>query len=197
MKCSFSVAPLTAAMLFVCTLNALAQPVTFTGQELLGRPTNNSITINVVSSSALDSYFEYGTSPGAYTSQTGVITTPANEPIEAVISGLNANTQYFYRLQYRRTGTSTYTARAEHSFRTQRLAGNNFVFDITSDSHVNVGGLGNGTTWSNTLTNVANDNPDFLIYCGDTFSMDNVTTETGARTSYIFQRTATTMGLVS
>jgi hypothetical protein len=47
------------------------------------------------------------------------------------------------------------------------------------------------------LTNVSKDNADFLIDCGDTFNMDTITSQSSARNSYIFQRSATTLGLVS
>ena len=168
----------------------------FTGQELLGRPTDHSITLNVVSSSALDAYIECGTSSGVYTNTTSTVSKAANEPIVIVIDGLSANTKYYYRLRYRVSGSGSFLARAEHTFRTQRPAGSTFTFDITSDSHVNIL-LGSAATWQQTLSNVANDNPDFLLDLGDTFMMDNVTSESVARTNYLFQRTSTTLGLVS
>ena len=173
-----------------------AQAVSFTGQELLGRPTNLSITINAVANQAIDAYFEYGTTPGTYTVQTAIVSSPANEPVEVVITGLQSNTKYYYRMVYRKTGTTPWTQRAEHSFYTKRSTGSTFKFDVTSDSHVNIL-LGTAANWQRTLTNVASDDADFLIDCGDTFSMDNVTSQTGANNSYIFQRTATTFGLVS
>ena len=172
-------------------------PITanFTGQELLGRPTDHSITLNVVSSSAIQAYIEYGTTSGTYTNTTLTESQPANEPVVIVIDGLTADTKYYYKLVYSADAGSTWVERDEHSFRTQRPPGDTFTFDITSDSHVNIL-LGSASTWQQTLTNVKSDNPDFLIDCGDTFAMDNVSSESGARTSYINQRTATTFGLV-
>ncbi len=170
---------------------------TFTGTELLARPTDHSITLNVVSSTALEAYVEYGTSSGIYTNTTSTVSQAANEPLVIVITGLTADTKYYYRLRYRVSGSaSAFSARSENIFHTQRPKGSTFAFDITSDSHVNIL-LGSATTWQKTLTNVANDNADFLIDCGDTFAMDNVTSESGARTNYIFQRTSTKLGLVS
>ena len=40
--------------------------VTFTATELLGRPTDTSITVNVVPSSSGQIYFQYGTASGSY-----------------------------------------------------------------------------------------------------------------------------------
>jgi len=173
-------------------------PITanFTGQELLGRPTDHSITLNVVSSSAIQAYIEYGTTSGTYTNTTLTESQPANEPVVIVIDGLTADTKYYYKLVYSADAGSTWVERDEHSFRTQRPPGDTFTFDITSDSHVNIL-LGSASTWQQTLTNVKSDNPDFLIDCGDTFAMDNVNSESGARTAYLFQRTSTTFGLVS
>ncbi len=173
-----------------------AQTVNFMGVELLGRPTNSSISVNVVANQALDAYFEYGTSPGNYTSQTNVVSYSANEPIEVIMTGLQSNTKYYYRMVYRETGTISWTQRAEHSFTTQRSSGSTFTFDITSDSHVHIV-LGDSATWHRTLTNVANDNPDFLIDCGDTFNMDTTTSGASADSSYIYQRKAAFFGVVS
>jgi hypothetical protein len=171
--------------------------VSFPGPELLGRPTNRSITLNIVSSSALDAYIEYGTSSGAYTNTTSTVSQAANEPIVIVIDGLTANTKYYYRLRYRVSSSGgSFSARSEHSFHTQRPTGSTFTFTITSDSHVNIM-LGNAATWQTTLSNVANDNPEFHLDLGDTFAMDNVTSESAARSAYIFQRTSTTLGLIS
>ena len=44
--------------------------ITFSGTELLGRPTDHSITVNVLADTALDVYFEYGIASGIYTNQT-------------------------------------------------------------------------------------------------------------------------------
>lgn len=187
---------LLTLIIFSSSIQLFAQAVSFTGQELLGRPTNSSITINVVANQPLDAYVEYGTQSGTYSGQTAIVSSAANEPVEILIPGLQTNTKYYYRMVYRRTGTIPWTQRAEHSFHTQRSTTAAFKFDITSDSHVNIL-LGTAANWLRTLTNVADDNADFIIDCGDTFSMDNVTTQAGANSSYIFQRSATTFGLVS
>ena len=177
MKQSLLFALLFLAGHFCTSLNA--QPVTFTGQELLGRPTQSSVTINAVANQPLDAYIQYGTQTGVYTGQTNIVSLAANEPIEIVVTSLQSNTKYYYQLVYRKTGTSTWMQRAEHFFYTQRQPGSTFKFDVTSDSHVNIL-LGNGTTWQRTLTNIDNDDPDFLIDCGDTFAMDNITSQSGA-----------------
>ncbi len=167
-----------------------ASTITFTAEELIGRPTDSSITINIIPDEAIEYFYEYGTSPGVYTGQTNAVTALGGEPHEIVINGLQANARYYYRMKYHAPGdpADDWVTRGEHSFHTQRAAGVAFSFDITSDSHVNIM-LGSAATWRQTLGNVAADNPDFLIDLGDTFAMDNVTTAAAADAAYLYQRT--------
>ena len=62
----------------------------------------------------------------------------AGQPKVVTISGLTANTKYYYRMQYSTDGGTTWVARPELSFQTQRATGSTFTFDITTDSHVNI-----------------------------------------------------------
>jgi hypothetical protein len=162
--------------------------LTFTGPELLARPTDTSVTVHVVADTALQAYFEYGTTSAVYAGQTGTITSAANEPIKAVIGGLQPNTKYYYRLVYSTDGGSNWYARDEHSFWTQRSQGSTFTFTIITDSHMN-GGLGNVSLYQQTLTNANNDHPDFHFDLGDTFWMDGTNiTSTIANQRYLAQR---------
>jgi hypothetical protein len=167
---------------------------TFSGPELLARPTDNSVTVHVVADTALQVYFQYGTTSGVYSHSTSPITSTANEPIVAVIGGLQPDTLYHYRMQYSTNGGSTWTPRGEHSFHTQRAPGSTFTFTIITDSHMNGGG-GNTTQYQQTLTNVNNDHPDFHFDLGDTFWMDGVTSSATANQRYLNQRAW--MGAVS
>jgi hypothetical protein len=166
---------------------------TFTGPELLARPTANAVTVHVVVDTSLQLRARYGTTSGTWTNLTEPIETTANEPAKVVISGLSPNTQYYYQVGYSTDSGTTWTYRSrtpERSFRTQRAQGSTFTFTITSDSHVNIM-LGSATTWGQTLTRVGNDNPDFHIDCGDTFAMDSVASADAARTAYFYQRNST------
>ena len=89
-----------------------AAEITFTGQELLGRPTDTSISVSIVPDSAISLYYEYGTTSGVYTGQTATSAAVAGQPKVVVISGLAANTKYYYRMQYSTDGGSTWTARS-------------------------------------------------------------------------------------
>jgi phosphodiesterase/alkaline phosphatase D-like protein len=149
--------------------------ITFTGAELLGRPTDTSISISVVPDAAISLYYEYGTAPGAYTGQTATTTAAAGQPKVVEIGCLAANTRYYYRMQYSADGGASWVARPARSFQTQRAAGSTFTFDVTSDSHVNIQ-LGSPSNWTSTMNGVASNAPDFLIDLGDTFAMDNGST---------------------
>ena len=170
------------SMVGVPAIQVDAAVITFTGEELLGRPTDTSITVNVVPDTDIELYYEYGTTSGVYTDQTSNETVTGGEPHDTVISGLLPDTLYYYRMQYRTSG-DPWVARAEHSFHTQRAPGSSFTFTVTSDGHVNII-LGNATTWSNTLNDVAADNPDFEIDLGDTVAMDDVNSATEADDVY-------------
>ena len=160
--------------------------VSFAATELLGRPTDTSITVNVVPSSNGQVYFEYGTVTGVYTGQTSTVALTSGTPANVIIQGLTPSVRYFYRMVSSSDGAN-WVAGDEHSFQTQRSPGSTFSFTITSDSHVNIQ-LGSATTWQQTMTNVASDHPDFEIDCGDTFAMDSVTTASGADQAYLYQR---------
>ncbi len=154
-------------------VSAPLNPVEF--NIMLARPTDESITMNIIPDGDVEFYVEYGDVSGTYTEQTGNYTGYQDEVIEFEINGLSANTRYFYRLVYHQTGISEWTSGVEHSFITQRPPGGGFTFTIISDSHL--GQYGGVTAdeyalYAQTLQNVAADNPDFHIDLGDTYAMD-------------------------
>ncbi len=179
-------ASLITQSLGVQVINSSSQ-VTFAATELLGRPTDTSITVNVVPSSNGYIYYEYGTASGSYQYETDVSTLISGTPNNVTIKGLSPNARYYYRMVTSLDDVNWVAEGSEHQFQTQRAPGSTFTFDITSDSHVNIT-LGNAATWRQTMTNVAKDNPDFEIDCGDTFAMDGVTTQSAADQAYLSQR---------
>ena len=168
--------------------NTISMPIDFTGTELLGRPTDQSISIKIVPDEPISLFYEYGTVSGSYSGQTSTVAAAGGEPVTVVIDGLSANTEYFYRMQYSTDGGNTWIARDEYSFFTQRAKASSFTFDITTDSHVNIL-LGDEEIWEDTLEDVASDEPDFLIDMGDTFDIRSLSEGdvAGAESSYKFQ----------
>ena len=94
-----------------------------------------------------------GPSQGSYTGQTSNSTAIGGQPHQVVISGLTANTKYYYRMRYHLPGETDWVERPEHSFWTQRAKGSTFTFTIISDSHMSGGG-GNVSQYQQTLANV-------------------------------------------
>ena len=173
-------AALALALAALACLSACANAsgaVTFTASELLGRPTATSVTVNVVAASSLDVYFEYGTSATSYSARTPTATYAAGTPIVVTLTGLKANTRYYYRMRYRQPGATTFSARPEHSFCTRRAAGSTFVFEIQGDSHPErVKKQFDAALYAQMLSSVAADRPDFYLTSGDDFSVDTLRT---------------------
>ena len=157
----------------------------FISTVISGRPTNTSITLNVVPANPMTLYYEYGTSPGVYPFQTAPQTAPAGAPLETLISGLQPDTRYVYRIH---DGDKT---GPEQTFVTQRAAGSAFTFDIQGDSHPErLNKQFDPTLYTRTLMSAAADRPDFYMTIGDDFSVDQLKTvdaET-VRALYINQR---------
>ena len=68
-------------------LLGVSAQVTFTATELLGSPTDTSITVNVVPSSNGQLYFEYGTTSGVYTTQTSTVVLTSGMPARCCNTG--------------------------------------------------------------------------------------------------------------
>ncbi len=115
-----------------------ATTITFTGTELLGRAETDRISISCVPASAATIRYQYDSDATGepYANTSSSVAATAGQPAVVLITGLSANTRYFYRMQYSTDGGSTWTNRTEKTFRTQRAVGSTFTFDITSDSHI-------------------------------------------------------------
>ncbi len=157
----------------------------FIASEILGRPTDTSISINVVPAIAMEIYYEYGTASGSYTAQTAAQQAPAGALLETTIDGLQPNTRYYYRIRYNDAAGS------EHTFITQRAPGSTFTFDLQGDSHPErVGKEFNADLYTRTLQSAASDLPDFYMTIGDDFSVDTLKTVNSdtVRALYVNQR---------
>jgi hypothetical protein len=142
---------------------------------MLGRPTDKSITANVLSAEEREGFIEYGVAAGQYTAKTAVTKFPAGAPVEVLLDGLKADTRYFYRLQHRKPGEEAFTAGAERGFSTQRAAGSAFTFEIQGDSHPErAEKMYDPALYTKTLLAAAADKPDFYMTIGDDFSVDTL-----------------------
>lgn len=167
---------LSIALLF-SIVNCFSQNITQT--ELLGRPTNNSITIQAFFDADVDVAIQYGTASGNYTNQTPWTNVAAGNPAEVVLTGLLSNTKYYYRMLYRLPNATTFITRPEFSFQTQRPVGSTYKYVVQADPHMDE--QSNIPLYQLCLQNQLEDNPDFIIDLGDflmTDKLKNLTTNT-------------------
>jgi uncharacterized repeat protein (TIGR02543 family) len=192
-----------AAILLLSGLAALggsaqATTVSFYRPELLGKPTNDSITVNVVvpTSTTVQYYYRYrpdgGTYGGAGSGQSGTVTVTAGTsvvPSEVTITGLSADTKYYYQMIYDGDGSVSdgdSETGTEHSFHTARAAGDTFTFSVTSDGHA----ADTSAAFGRILTEL----PDFNVDLGDTFIVDSATSQSAVNTAYLAVRASNRMG---
>ena len=142
----------------------------FRAQELLGRPTDTSVTINVEAVEEVEAYFEYGDEPGNYGSRTAAIRLPAGEPTHVLIDGLEPNTRYYYRMRYMERVSPELKARTERSFHTARPPGSEYTFVVQFDPHMLQ--TNDPEAYKLSLNKMLADNPDFMFDLGDTFFID-------------------------
>ncbi len=153
----------------------LAAPTTrygFPGSIILGRPTATSVAISLYSAKAMTAYVEYGRSSGVYPRRSGTIILKARTPGVITLTGLAPDAPTYYRVRYRVTGSSTFAAASQQSFRTQRAGGSAFTFAVEADPHIDVDGKMQPALLGAALSDVRSDRPDFLVDLGDTFLGD-------------------------
>ncbi|MEI6683508.1 MAG: metallophosphoesterase [Bacteroidota bacterium] len=142
--------------------------------EILGRPTNSSVTMSILFDQQAEVYWEYGTAPATYSQSTSTVTVKKDSCLEMDFVNLGANLKYFYRTRYRPSGsTAAFSAGTEHAFHTQRSPGDNFSFAIEADPHLDTNT--NPGAYALTLQNVLGKSPDFLLDLGDIFMSEKLT----------------------
>jgi len=142
------------------------------GTIILGRPTNTSITANILTDKDMDVYIEYGTEASVHTNHTDIVQCPSKKPMEVVIDNLEPDTQYYYRMLYLQSSENDYTTGEEYAFHTQRSLDSTFTFVVEADPHLDE--QSNPDLYKRALINELNDNPDFLIDLGDTFMSEKI-----------------------
>jgi predicted phosphodiesterase len=154
---------LIPVLLFLINLTCQAQTLRRT--EILGRPTDNSITLQLIFSDSAEVRVSYGTTPGTYTSQTAWLSFAGEEPAEIVLTGLQPDTRYYYRVRHRIPGDTIATSRPEYTFHTQRPAATPFTFVVQADPHLD--SQSDTALYRLCLQNQLDDAPDFMVDLGD------------------------------
>ena len=155
---------------------------------VLGRPTESSITLSILGNSndwGGSAYVQYGTTSGGFypntsataTSPVTAYPTGSTQPvIEVNLSGLAANTKYYYRVNYKAASASVYTAGNEYSFTTQRAPGSTFSFGVQGDSHPERYNdkMFHYELYKLTMAEIAKRQPDLYFMLGDDFSSEKM-----------------------
>ena len=156
-------------LFFIANSSVSAQTYT----EILGRPTNTTITMSILFDQKADVYWEIGTAPATYTFSTPTYTTVVDSPLVVDFTNLAPNIKYYYRTRYRANGSgSGFLMGTEHSFHTPRPAGSTFSFAIEADPHLDTNS--NPSSYTLTLQNILSKSPDFLIDLGDIFMSEKL-----------------------
>jgi hypothetical protein len=154
---------------------------TFLAEPMLGRPTDQSVTVNLLSITGIEAYAQFGAGAGTLlTGATTPVRAEAGTSLEIVIAGLDPDTPYRYRLMYRRPGETDFIPGPSGSFHTQRTPHAAYTFTIQADSHI-VAKIkrrnpANFDIYRLTLENALADNPDFHISMGDFAHIELYTT---------------------
>ena len=156
---------------------------------ILGRPAADSIALSLYSETGRQVVIKYGTFSGRLTSQVAPVDLQAKTPRIIEISGLTADTAYYYEI------TGDGLGGEEHSFHTARASGSQFTFTIDADPH-NRDPRFNGELYSNTLTGILNDHPDFHIDLGDTFMTEKIRPQSNVEMESTFQDMRPFFGII-
>jgi len=145
--------------------------------ELLGRPTDNSITLSILFNKKVEFYIEYSENAGFYNDKTLTFNNTPNKPVKIELQNLLSGTRYYYRTRYRENGTGNFLPGEEHTFHTQRKPGSTFTFTIEADEHL-YDKKGNRNIYKICIDNQVKDSPDFMFTMGDIFGDDHTPTTT-------------------
>jgi hypothetical protein len=151
----------------VTNVSVVTSSKAFPGTAILGRPSAESIALSLLNGIDTELYVQYGRTSGNYDAQTGVCALQHGEPLNIEITGLDKDTQYYYRICHRISGEREFSLGSESIFHTQRAPGSSFVFTVQADSHRDVNS--SDAIYKTTLLNALRDKPDFHIDLGDTF----------------------------
>lgn len=137
---------------------------------VLCRPGADRITVSILAWQNLEGHLSYGLQPDALEQQSPILKLRAGEPLHVPLENLQPNTRYFYRFNYRFPDSAEPCQDEVRTFHTQRSPSDPFRFVIQADSHLDVST--SVQVYQQTLANMLEDQPDFLIDLGDTFMVD-------------------------
>jgi hypothetical protein len=149
---------------------------TFVAKELVGRPTDHTATLSMMSLVAVEIAVDFGAG-SEYDRMTGVTTARAGEPAQIELDGLRPDAVAHYRIRARRPGSNRWDFGPDRTIRTPRPPGSPFTFTVTADSHhlnmVNRRSYASMHLFAATMEHIAAGQPDFHLDLGDTFHTES------------------------
>lgn len=140
---------------------------------LVGAPADRSVTFSVLIDRGCQARIDFGTNADRLDRTAGPIALAAGVPTVIELTGLTANTGWFYRVHTRADADAAWQPRDVQQFHTSRVPGDSFIFTVQGDSHPErLGRMFNPDLYVRALTNVAADKPDFHFLMGDDFSIE-------------------------
>ena len=140
-------------------------------KEILGKPTDHTISIQAIFDTAVQVRILYGFSNN-FTDQTPWQFFNTGQTAEIELTALSADTLYYYELQYRKPNDNNIFFNPVHQFRTQRAKGKSFTFVIQADPHLDE--QSDTAVYNRCLKNQLEDQPDFMIDLGDFLMTDKL-----------------------
>ena len=140
--------------------------------EILGRPTDHSITLNVVFIDSTEFFCEYSKVGESKLMYTDTIYSQSGNVGEIIMRGMEKNSGYEYRTVYRKYNSASFKYGEYHRFHTQRSKESTFRFVIEADPHPYDKKCYH-PLWEIALDNQLADKPDFMLDLGDTFGDDH------------------------
>ncbi len=150
----------------------------FIVKEGVARVTDASALIHCASLLPLDFYVQYKITGNEAWHSTPILTNTApGQAIEVTLRDLIPDTEYEYRIAYRKHGEKTFLFGDIYSFHTQRAVGEEFTFTIEADTHVryseeliaDIGSIPQLQLQDLSWSSIESENADFHINLGDWF----------------------------
>lgn len=157
----------------------------YPGNVMLSRPTDHSITANVMLNRAGRVRIVYG-AEGKAEQQTEAFELKPGVTQEIVLDKLPPDAACRYRLVKADSSTMIPPDGCSGMFHTQRSPGSSFTFTIQADSHLDGSCL--PVLYTLSLSNALASKPDFHVDLGDTFMTGKIATREEAARQYLAQR---------
>ena len=157
----------------------------YPGNVILARPTDRSITANVMLNRVAKARIVYG-ADGKPEHQTDVFELKPGETRELILDNLPSDATCRYRLVDAGANRAMSANGCSGTFHTRRLPNSSFTFTVQADSHLDGSCL--PELYTLTLSNALACKPDFHIDLGDTFMTGKIATRAEAAKQYLTQR---------